>query len=154
MEGEFDLKFCNGVSFVWERERERERERELLGFLDEKQRDPRSTLWGLKFSSCPNHVVACGPKIQNRVLETRFVNRVSKTRFTCGELARLTSINWLFKGRGENRVLETWFPRGEKAKSESLRTWKPSLKGLVYKPKIEPFRLEMLVCNIVWKRGQ
>ena len=28
MEGEFDLKFGNGVSFVWERERERERERE------------------------------------------------------------------------------------------------------------------------------
>ena len=40
MEGEFDLKFCNGVSFLGERERERERERELLGFLEEKTKRP------------------------------------------------------------------------------------------------------------------
>ena len=35
MEGEFDLKFGNGVSFVWEWEREREEER-ATGFFEGK----------------------------------------------------------------------------------------------------------------------
>ena len=70
MEGEFDLKFGNGVSFVWERERARERKRELLGFLKEKMESPQTHIMRTKVNSCLNHVEAYGPKIANQVSKT------------------------------------------------------------------------------------
>ena len=40
MESEFDLKFCNGMSFVWEREREEERAARFFGGKKGETPDP------------------------------------------------------------------------------------------------------------------
>ena len=56
-----------------------------------------------------------------------------------------------------NRVLETQFTSKchveKNANSDPIRTCKPSLKGSIYRPKIEPLRLELLINDIVSKLG-
>ena len=56
-----------------------------------------------------------------------------------------------------NRVLETQFTSRchveKNANSDPIRTCKPSLKGSIYRPKIEPLRLELLINDIVSKLG-
>ena len=51
----------------------------------------------------------------------------------------------------ENRVLETRFSRECQVAFSHIGTQKPSLKGSIYGPKIEPLRLEMLFSDILPK---
>ena len=62
MKGEFDLRFWNGVSFVWEWERERVREEERAArFFGGKNEETPTHIMRTKFSSYPNHVAGRGP---------------------------------------------------------------------------------------------
>ena len=62
MEGVFCMR-------VRERERGREMKRELLGFLEEKNEETLDPHYkAKKFSSYPNHVAACGPKVKKSSL--------------------------------------------------------------------------------------
>ena len=64
--------------------------------------------------------------------DSSFLADVASTWSTCG-----------------NRVSETQFPRECQVALSHIRTRKPSLKGSICKPKIEPLRLEMLLTDIV-----
>ena len=92
--------------------------------------------------------------IWNRVLETRFPSlpRASTTL----HLDHHVTYKLMVKGSAYKSSLKEsiskWTPRGKKATLDLIRSWKPSLKNSVYKPKIESFRLEMLVSNIVSKQ--
>ena len=57
---------------------------------------------------------------------------------------------WCLRG---TRVSKTWVPCAFHVEFCQLRSYKPSLKGSIYRPKIESLRLEMLINNIVSKPG-
>ena len=57
---------------------------------------------------------------------------------------------WCLRG---TRVSKTRVPRALHVEVCQLRSYKPSLKGSIYRPKIESLRLEMLINNIVSKPG-
>ena len=57
---------------------------------------------------------------------------------------------WCLRG---TRVSKTRVPRALHVEFCQLRSYKPSLKGSSYRPKIESLRLEMLINNIVSKPG-
>ena len=81
--------------------------------------------------------------IWNRVLKTRFPGLPRDS--TTSQLDWPVDTTWEIESERLDFQVATW----KKTTLDLIRSWKPSLKDSVYKPKIDFFRLKILVNNIL-----